>query len=173
MRETTPEKIEQRKIVAHSIMLFFAMDKKEQEQYLPAIDPEVEYVRDGDTGEKTKYPAYYFSSRAMDYLAVFPPRCGPTVRSMIFEMRDLLDLMAGMSPDPPFDPPYREEGSWSDRFFILWLFGPPYTEVGGSGDILWQVLRRYARLILADPGWVFDYPLLSFEEIRKYFTVHT
>lgn len=173
MRETSPEKIEQRKIVAHSIMLFFAMEKVEQEQYLPAIDPEVKYVWDGDTGDKTKYPAYYFSFRAMDYLSVFPPRSSPTVWDMIYEMRELLNLMATMSPDPPFDLPYREQGSWSDRFFILWLFGPPYTGVGGSGDILWGVLRRYARLILADPRWVFDYPLLSFEEIRKYFTVHT
>ena len=154
-------------------MLFFAMDREEQHQYLPAIDPEIEYIADGATGDKTKYPAYYFSMRASDYLTVFPPQCGPIIWDMIYEMRELLGLMATMSPDPPFDPPYREQGSWSDRFFILWLFGPPYYGVGGSGDILWHFLRRYARLILADTRWVFDYPLLAFEDISKHFTAYT
>jgi len=94
-------RIEERQTVWHSILLFFAMEKEDQEKYLPVIDPIVRYVCDGDTGDTTIYPAHYFGMRSMAYLEVFPPSLGPAIGNMIYEMRELVSLMAEISPYPP------------------------------------------------------------------------
>lgn len=136
------------------------MEKEDQEKYLPVIDPIVRYVCDGDTGDTTIYPAHYFGMRSMAYLEVFPPSLGPAIGNMIYEMRELVSLMAEISPYPP-----REAGLF--QYSYLWLFGPLYSGVGGTASVLWDVLRRYARQILASDAWTLDYPMLSFEDMSK------
>ena len=61
----SPDKLRERQVVFHSILLFFAMEKEEQETYLPAIDPQITYVEDGDTGDTTIYPAQYLCMRSL------------------------------------------------------------------------------------------------------------
>lgn len=152
--------LQEEQIVAHSILLFFAMEKEGRETYLPSIDPKIEYVWDGDTGGTTPYPAHYFSMRAVAYLEMFRPKVDRTIGGIVYEMREVMYLMAEISPYP-----LHTKGLY--QYSYLWLFGPPYSGVSGSASILWRFLRRYARRILASPVWTLDHPMLSFEDMTK------